>query len=412
VQILKRKIRSAIWRLKKAILQSYHSSVKWAVELLTERYWVLDYLPTFLKKRDGVLLVRLDLIGDFVLWLDAAQAYRHLYPEKKITLLVNGACKELADSLPYWDDVIGLDIHRLRHDFGYRLRILMKLRWQNFAIAIHPTFSREFAGDLAVRSTCATFRTGYVGDRNNIPAVQKKYTDRWYHNLIANNPTCKMELSINAHFVRELGFRDFLSNAPALPKTTFISPSLPCSHPYVVIAPGASWTPKRWPIHFFSELIKQINSQFNVNFILCGNNEDYVICESLAKEVCLSNLVNLAGKTTLLELIEVIREAVLVISNDSAPIHIAAATATPSVCMLGGGHFGRFLPYHTESGEDKIFPLAIAMDMECFGCNWACPFITQATPTVPCIYNLSPADVIPRCKELLQPFHFLSKPAA
>jgi ADP-heptose:LPS heptosyltransferase len=73
-----------------------------------------------------VLLIRLDLIGDFVLWLRFGQAYRQLYPNKKITLFVNSACAELASTLPHWDKVIGVNVQRLRKDMGYRLRTLIQ----------------------------------------------------------------------------------------------------------------------------------------------------------------------------------------------------------------------------------------------------------------------------------------------
>ena len=42
--------------------------------VLTERYWLIDYFPKKKAAREAVLLVRLDLIGDFVIWLDAAKA--------------------------------------------------------------------------------------------------------------------------------------------------------------------------------------------------------------------------------------------------------------------------------------------------------------------------------------------------
>jgi len=61
----------------------------------------------------------------------------------------------------------------------------------------------------------------------------------------------------------------------------------------------------------------------------------------------------LAGKTTIAQLVELIRNASLLIGNDSAAIHMAAATQTPSVCILGGGHYGRFLPYQPESRETE-----------------------------------------------------------
>jgi ADP-heptose:LPS heptosyltransferase len=401
---IKRKFNSAIWLLKKAASSGYHYTVKLFVEALTEKYWLLDYLPTFIKRKEGVLLVRLDLIGDFVLWLDSAQAYRRLYPKKPITLIVNSTCAELASTLPHWDTVIGVNVQRLRTDFGYRLCTLIKLRWRNFAIAIQPTFSREFVGDLTLRSTNASERIGYTGDTNNIPFAQKVKSDRWYSRLIVNEPACTMELNINAHFVRELGCINFLSRVPVIPQSTTLKTNLRIDGPYIVIAPGASWQPKTWPISHFAELTRKLNLLFDVHFVLCGGKDDRVICEQLAQDLNLINLTNLAGQTSLLELVEVVRGAMLVVSNDSSPVHIAAATNTPSVCILGGGHYGRFLPYLSESGASNAFPSTLTVHLECFGCNWKCPFLRGSVVTVtPCISNVSIDGAAQRCIALLPP---------
>ncbi len=402
MQIIKRKIRSAIWRLQNAIRQAYQSTVKFAVELITERYWLLDYLPTFFKKREGVLLVRLDLIGDFVLWLDSAQAYRRLYPDQQITLAVNSACAELAAALPHWDAVISINVHALRTNYLYRLRTLIRLRWSNFSIAVQPTYSREFAGDITTRSTAAERRIGYTGDTNNISLEKKVITDTWYTQLINNNPFCKMELNINAHFVRELGCTDFLSSVPYIPLSRRQLGDSPVSLPYIVVSPGASWGPKTWPVRNFASVIQQLLNQFDIHVLVCGGSSDRSVCAELSRLVDSAKMINLCGKTTLMELTGIIRQARLVLTNDSAPVHIAAATRTPSVCILGGGHFGRFLPYTLEQQTNTSLPKVIFDEMVCFDCRWKCIYSIEDFQSVPCIANISwvtPYDV---CSDFLK----------
>ena len=398
---IKRKLNSAVWRLKQALTVVYQSVMRLLVETLTEKYWLLDYLPTFVKRKDDVVLIRLDLIGDFVLWLDSAQAYRRIYPGKKITLLVNSACAELAQALPHWDEVICVSVQGLREDFRYRLASLIKFRWRNFSIAVQPTFSREFVGDLVLRSTNAPARIGFSGDTNNISVAQKTRTDRWYSKLIIGDPACTMELKINAQFVRELGQKDFVSGIPSIPK---IEPALLTTFPaksYVVIAPGASWQSKMWPLDQFAALILHLNSTFDLHFVICGDKNDRSLCESLAKKVNLDNLTNIAGQTSLIQLVEVIRSAILVVSNDSAAVHLAAATGTRAICILGGGHFGRFLPYQVERSTQPYLPIPIWSEMDCFGCSWRCKFTPLDGNVVPCVSNVSLQQVIGSCRTLL-----------
>jgi ADP-heptose:LPS heptosyltransferase len=100
----------------------------------------------------------------------------------------------------------------------------------------------------------------------------------------------------------------------------------------------------------------------------------------------------LAGKTSLPEFVEVIRQARLLISNETSAVHIAAAVKTPSVCILGGGHFGRFLPYPEKVVNCK--PVAVFKKMACFGCNWKCNQPHNVNGCVPCIEQIEMPDVI------------------
>ena len=97
-------------------------------------------------------------------------------------------------------------------------------------------------------------------------------------------------------------------------------------------------------------------------------------------------------------MIEIIRGASLLVANDSASIHIAAATGTRSVCILGGGHFGRFLPYQPEfkvRGDQE--PIAVFHPMDCYGCRWRCQYSLGSHEAVPCISGVEVAQVLEAC---------------
>lgn len=97
----------------------------------------------FLEKKkigNAILLIRLDEIGDFVLWLDSAKEYRNLYPKSKIILLGNKIWTDLAQKLPYWDEVLPLDCQKFIRKPSYRLHFLKLIRKIGFQVAIHPTF--------------------------------------------------------------------------------------------------------------------------------------------------------------------------------------------------------------------------------------------------------------------------------
>ncbi|CAN1568642.1 RfaF ADP-heptose,LPS heptosyltransferase [Burkholderiaceae bacterium] len=401
---IKRKFFSAMWRLKQATIRGYRNSTKFFVEGLTEKYWLLDYLPTLFKKRRGVLLIRLDHIGDFVLWLDSAQAYRKLYPNQKITVAVNEVCEELASSLTHWDEVISFDMQQLRQRYFYRFYMLVKVRWCHFAVAIQPTFSRELIGDIVLRATCAPARIGYKGDLGNMLPSVKINVDAWYTKLVDKDSRFSMELNINAHFIRELGFQRFLSSVPLIPINTAhrINDFVPES-PYVVIAPGASWVGKEWSIEQFSQVAERLSQDYALIIILCGSKADRRTCDQICTRLSSDSVINLAGRTSLPQYIELIRGAKFVVSSDSAPVHIAAATKTPSVCILGGGHYGRFYPYAPEQiYKSDALPTIALHWMDCFGCGWKCTLIQDVTAAVPCISAVKVTTVLDACARILK----------
>jgi len=84
---------------------------------------------------NGVLLVRLDAIGDFILWLDSAKEYRRLYPGEKITLYANSAWSDLAKLLPYWDRVVPVDVHLFSKRTFYRWKSLFNIGRFGFDIS-------------------------------------------------------------------------------------------------------------------------------------------------------------------------------------------------------------------------------------------------------------------------------------
>lgn len=373
------------------------------IVLFTEKAWLLDFIPSSNEGKESIMLVRLDVIGDFVLWLDSARSYRKIYPNKKIVLYANSSWAELAKKIDYWDEVVSVDMIKIRSDELYRIKTFFNIRRRGFASSIQPTYSREFMGDMLLRSSGAKIRIGYECDLSNILPEQKKISDRWYTQLIRAGQMPMMELKRNAEFVRSLGFKSFVSDIPEIPLNVNLSVNSNFKTPYIVIFPGASWMPKMWPANKFATLIKSLKSVQNTKILLCGSKVEYDICQKIIDESC-TDAQNLAGTTSLQELVDIIRNASLVVANDTSAIHIAAATQTTAICLLGGGHFGRFLPYQIEAKDARKLPKIQIHQMDCYDCNWQCKFIQSLTETVPCVANISVDQVyIECCRALVSP---------
>lgn len=362
-----------------------------------------DSIALLQKKKLGnaILLIRLDEIGDFVIWLDSAKEYRKLYPQSKIILLGNKIWTDLAKQLPYWDEVLPLDCRKFIRKLSYRLHLLILIRKIGFRVAIHPTFSRNFLlGDSIIHLCGAKKKIGSVGDWDDNNFLQKRIADSWYTHLIPALGNRQMELQRNAEFLKGLGLINFKAGVPSLPvleSSSELINELPDR--YYVLIPGASTSYRRWPVTSFVKLTEKIFKNTRMIGVVCGGSKEKKISLKIIQESS-ARLLNFTGRTPLVQLAEIIRQASLIIGNETAGIHIAAAVNTPSVCILGGGHYKRFIPYDTEDTGYQILPLPVIHRMPCFNCNWKSQVCVRKNRPATCIDLISVEDVWQNVKKI------------
>ena len=149
--------------LRRVLYRARRGNAARAKELLQALiYGSIDSLVSHLPRSNvtsGVLVVRLDNIGDFILWLRSAVALRAQYPGQRIVLAANRSWAALARQLPYWDEVIAIDVARLKGNPVHRLRTFVAIRRLGFSVAVQPNYSRLFfLGDAVVRVSGARER--------------------------------------------------------------------------------------------------------------------------------------------------------------------------------------------------------------------------------------------------------------
>jgi len=105
---------------------------------------------------------------------------------------------------------------------------------------------------------------------------------------------------------------------------------------YIAFAPGTRWESKCWPTRFFAKVADAINLVYpQLNIVLVGASSDNKIADDIISECKVSKPVSLTGKTDLCTLVEVLRGAVVLLTNDSGPMHIAAALRVPVFALFG-----------------------------------------------------------------------------
>jgi heptosyltransferase-1 len=116
--------------------------------------------------------------------------------------------------------------------------------------------------------------------------------------------------------------------------------AFPLNKDYAVIVPGARWKTKRWPAEEFGQLASHLPLQSAI----VGSNTDKDIA-GLIVSLSKGKALSLAGKTSLKELIGIMRNAKFVVSNDSGPMHIAAAVGIPVFAIFGPTDPAKTGPY-------------------------------------------------------------------
>jgi ADP-heptose:LPS heptosyltransferase len=359
---------------------------------------VLKWTPKGEPRPDRVLIVRLDAIGDFVLWLDAVQALVDHYKAlgKGAVLVADATWATWARELAIFEEIIPVDIRKFQRSLLYRYRAGRRIRKLGCTIAVDPTYSRHWLlGDSVIRISGAAERIGSVGNISNLTAWQKRVTDHWYTRLLPADPSPCMELKRNAEFMRGLGEIDFRARVPQLnAKSLRIDDAFTLAiadRPYYVLFPGASWHGKRWPISSFVEVAGKLHERTGWQGVVCGGPFDLELANTLCK-LSIAPLLNWAGRTDLSQLAAIFSAARLVLTNDTSAVHIGAASGVPTVCLLGGGQYGRFMPYQVEQMTDRPLPQAVIHSMPCFGCNWHCIYERAPEDPAPCVERIKVED--------------------
>lgn len=356
-------------------------------------FYLLDsiyllFLPAKSQNSKTVLVVRLDHIGDFILWMPAAKELRTLYPatEWRLILLANQTWADIVRELNIFDDVLPIDRQRLFMNPVYRFRALCQSRRAGAHVAIQPTYSRDILRDDAlIRASGAEQRIASLGDCSNTMPWLKSLADRTYTRLVSATAKPIHELERNAEFVAGLGGVNKL-DLPSLPVSTTLLPSILEGIVYFILFPGASWAGKQWPTTRFAELAARIGQHTGWACVICGGVADVVTAQKIQTLVA-PPVINLAGKTDVRELLATLARSRLVITNDTSAAHMSPAVGTPTVCILGGGHYGRFLPY---SLTDDLPNMAVVnKPMECYNCNWRCIYPVDPGDALPCVAQIS-----------------------
>lgn len=340
---------------------------------------------------ENIIFVRTDNLGDFVLWLPAARALRDQWPwpGRRFVLVANASWAGFARNLGVFDQVISVSRTALQRNLCYRVRSILRLGRIKAELLITPIHSRDpTTADTVARAIDARRKVAAAGDSNTAD-VSLAVSNPWYNELIAT-PNVSAHASIsNKEFMENCLGIEVASPWPAL--TVRPHEQLPAAIDgmnYVVIAPGAFSQYRIWPPQYFADLADRISSEMLLRTVLIGTASERNETAAVAK-ACSTPPVDLTAKLDIDKLLCVLKRSKLIVTNETGTAHLGAALRVPTVCIVGGGHFGRFVPYPTEAEHIGIKIAALYHAMPCYHCNWCCIYSVKYADPAPCVARVT-----------------------
>jgi len=350
-------------------------------------------MSTAASKSKPILIVLIAGIGDMVLASKAIRALRRGHPGSRIHLLTSTEAAPLARSCPYLDRVHSFPIRELRTDKGSLLemvKIAMNLRQTAFGVILNL---------YRVSSRAGAFKMGILfsllrGDR-------KIGHDRYgFGRFLSEGVSAG---TFTGRHVAE-AMLEIARQAGGLPDgegiEVFWNADIPLKweglfdpfqgRPIVGIHPGGDRANRRWAQDRFASVAEAMVGRYNAAVVLVGGRAEVPIAARIAARIGLG-LLDLTGKTPVEALPYLVSRMDLLITNDSGPMHVAAATKTPLVALFGPEDPGLFGPY-TDPGLYRV----LHKDLSCRPCR-----DDERCPSPSCLDLITVDEVLTACRDLL-----------
>ena len=351
------------------------------------------------RARRGVLVVRMDGIGDMVLFRNALDSYAEVLgvAQGDITVLGCASWGPIADTVFAGYRRLILDEHAFARQPFYRFKLALWVRRLNPEITIVDSYFRR-----ALMADSLAWIAGAPRTIASLPFINEPTRTEFTYYLSQGGPVIDTgpypthEIVRHYRFLSVLAGRDIAPEPPRLPWRERV-PAVAAGGAYVVLNPGSNEFGRRWPFTSYLEIAERMLAR-GLRVVWIGGRDEDAGDPSLRFGED-ARVVDAMGRTDLPELLDILKHAALVISNDTGPAHLAIALGAPTVVVVGGGHFGSFVPYPPEATP----PTArfVYHEMPCYHCFWRCHLRASRFDVFPCISAVAPDAVWREASALL-----------
>ncbi len=288
------------------------------------------------EKINRILVTRTDRIGDVVLSTPVIEALRLQFPKAVISMMVSPLTQNLIQGNPFLDEVIVYDKQEGQKSWKGTWSFARDLRRKRFDIAIHlhPNNRSHWVSYLAK----IPIRLGYKYKNYRllthvVPHLKqegKKHEAEYNFDLLR---------VLDIQCPSKLNTRVVVQDRAQVEWNRIKSQLGLEEKKYIAINPGASCPSKMWAPSHFAALADYVIKNKNIPIAFIGSHQEHVLVKQI-KEWVQSDIVDLTEKLKLSESVCAIKDAKMLISNDSGPVHIACALDTPVISIFGRNQAG------------------------------------------------------------------------
>lgn len=288
-----------------------------------------------------IVVFQTAFLGDVILTLPLIQILKRNFPSSEIDVVTTPVASSLLYNHPSISHVIQYDKRKTQRGISGIISLAQKLRLLQYDAAVVP--HRSFRSATVIALSGIKERIGF-----------SNASGKFFYNHIVEYVKSKHEIERNYALLSPFGIRVNQKELPSLyPSLNDINTvnkflferEILQQESLVAIAPGSVWNTKRWLIERYVQLAHMLADD-GAEVVIIGGKEDVELGRAIREAARHKKIHDATGKLTLLQSAELIGRCKVLVSNDSAPLHIGVAMRTPVVAIFGATvpEFG-FGPY-------------------------------------------------------------------
>ena len=272
-----------------------------------------------------ILIIRLSSIGDIILTEPVIRYLQEFYSGCQIDYLTKPQFTKIVQYFEGVNNIIPFETYR-------KMQMLLQDKKYDLLIDLHNKPKTWLVKQFISARVKVSYQKKHLLRRLMIKKLTNQTIDSTLQLYLTIFTRLKIDLQGNYYYPR-------LNLDLADEKTTMVNqlPELKAEKRLIAIFPGANHQTKQYPVDYFAQFINDLGQDKRYRFFILGSEDDRQLADQLER-LCQVKLINWCGRFDLQQLVKVMNEFDVIITNDSGPMHITAALEKNQIAIFGATH--------------------------------------------------------------------------